>query len=193
MTEILARGPNFVYAKDFVLSTCGADVWNRVLARMPADAAAVWRENVLAIESHPFAMFKAIVPALAGETRESCQVENSAMYEHIADRSLNLLYKLFFSFTNPSFVLGNYPLLWKRFFTAGKVEVPLAEHEHATIVFELPEIFLDWLPSACFGYSKKAVEMAGGKNLRMEETDRRKLPSGEWRVTFDLRWSERAA
>ena len=33
----------------------------------------------------------------------------------------------------------------------------------------LSEIFLDWRPPACMGYSKKAVEMSGGRDLSMRE------------------------
>ena len=56
------------------------------------------------------------------------------------------------------------------FFNAGSVEVPLVEKGHAVLKFLPPEIFNDWLPPACLGYSKKAVEMAGGRNLTMQRS-----------------------
>ena len=110
------------------------------------------------------------------------------MDEYIADRSLNIVYKMFFKVTSPSFVIGNYPKLWRRFFTVGKVEVPLVEEGHAKVKFILPEIFLDWLPPACLGYSTKAVEMAGGKNLTMKQLSKFSLPNGEWEIVYELRW-----
>ena len=117
-------------------------------------------------------------------------IEIAKMYEYIADKSLNALYKMFFKMTNPAFVIKNYPKLWKRFFQSGEVEVPVAEKGYAKLRFILPEIFLDWLPPACLGYSKKAVEMAGGKNLVMKLENKSLLSDNTWEIVYDLRWQE---
>jgi hypothetical protein len=106
------------------------------------------------------------------------------------DRSLNAVYKIFFKLANPSFVIGNYPKLWSRFFTTGSVTVPTAEKGFAKLHFQLPEMFLDWLGPACLGYSNKAVSMSGGRNVLVEELSRKLMPGGHWEVDFEIRWSE---
>lgn len=54
----------------------------------------------------------------------------------------------------------------------------------------LPEIFLDWLPPASLGFSKKAIDVAGGKNLVMEMKNKSRDDNGMWEITCELRWKE---
>ena len=189
MAEVKARGPNFVYAKKFIIKEYGPGVWEKLLASIPADAAEIWTAP-LANLSYPFTAFKSMVTALSRETGGVKEAETARLYEFIADNSLNILYKAFFQFANPSYVLKNYPKLWDRFFEAGKVEVPVAEKGNAVIKFTLPEIFLDWLSPACLGYSKKAVEMAGGRNLTMLQKSKSQLPDNLWVIEYGLKWDE---
>lgn len=65
--------------------------------------------------------------------------------------------------------------------------MPVSEKGHAKVRFLLPEIFMDWLPPACLGYSTKAVEMAGGKNLVMKLEKKSLLPDKIWEIVYDLR------
>jgi hypothetical protein len=190
MQEIIARGPNFVYAKEFIQTEYGEEVWENVLERLPEKAAAIWNSALLTIGIYPFSAFKAMTLAVSHELGTPTEAEIAKMYEYIADRSLNVLYKMFFKVTTPAFVIGNYPMLWDRFFTAGRVEVPRAERGGANVKFIVPEIFLDWLPPACLGYSKKAVEMAGGKNLTLKQQSKSLLPDGVWEIVYELRWDE---
>ena len=76
------------------------------------------------------------------------------------------------------------------FFNSGTVEVQVAESGHAILKFLLPEIFNDWLPPACLGYSKKAVEMAGGRNLVMKKNSAGKTSDGQWETVYELQWTE---
>jgi len=114
--------------------------------------------------------------------------ETERMYEYIADRSLNSLYKMFFKLAKPEYVIGNYPKLWGRFFTCGNVFVPVAESGLAIVEFHLPDIFLDWLPPACFGYSKKAIEMAGGCNMQMDLIMKTRRHDELWNIQYELKW-----
>ncbi|MBS1235176.1 MAG: hypothetical protein H6R43_892 [Nitrospirae bacterium] len=209
MTEVKARGPNFVYTKKFIIKEYGPQVWEKLLASLPADAADIWLGPPLANMSYPFTAFKHMVNALSkeiGNVKETetarlyefiadsslsiLYTETARLYEFIADSSLSILYKAFFHFSNPSFVIKNYPKLWVRFFEAGKVEVPVAEKGHAIVKFTLPEIFLDWISPACLGYSKKAVEMAGGKNLTMQQKSKSRLQENLWEISYVLKWDE---
>ena len=190
MAEIKARGPNFVYTKKFVLQEYGAEVWEKLLASLPADAKEIWLGPPLANRSYPFVSFKQMVNALSKENGNMKEAETARLYEFIADSSLSILYKAFFHFSNPSFVIKNYPKLWDRFFEAGKVEVPVAEKGHAIVKFTLPEIFLDWISPACLGFSKKAVEMAGGKKMTMQQKSKSMLQDNLWEISYDLKWDE---
>jgi hypothetical protein len=76
------------------------------------------------------------------------------------------------------------------FFNSGTVDVQVAESGHAVLKFLLPEIFNDWLPPACLGYSKKAVEMAGGRNLVMKRISAGKASDDLWETVYDLSWKE---
>ena len=43
---------------------------------------------------------------------------------------------------------------------------------------------------ACLGYSKKAVEMAGGKNLIVQLVGKFQLEMGLWNIEYELNWQE---
>jgi len=189
MEEIMARGLNFVFAKKFIQKEYGNETFNRAFDSLPQEAKEIWQDAVI-IGSYPFPAFKAMTAVLSVELGTLKDREIAKMYEYIADRSLSVLYKMFFKMTNPSFVIKNYPKLWSRFFKSGEVEVPVAEKCYAKVRFILPEIFLDWLPPACLGYSKKAVEMAGGKNLVMKLERKSLLPDKSWEIIYVLKWEE---
>jgi hypothetical protein len=185
----MARGPNFVYAKEYIRKEYGESVWDAILANLTDRDVIEWVNATLITGLYPFSAFKAMTAALANELKSAEDAEIARMYEYIADHSLNNVYKMFFKVASPAYVISNFPQLWRRFFAAGKVEVS-AEKGHAMLKFTLPEIFLDWLPPACLGYSKKAVEMAGGSNLAMQEVGKFNLPNGEWEILYELSWHE---
>ena len=132
-SDQIARGVNFILARDYVHHTAGPDVWARALARLTPAHRAVWELPLLPIGTYDFVAFKALVAAAAAERGATSDADLAAMYAYIADRSLNTLYKVFFRLANPAFVVGNFPKLWDRFFTAGRVQVPKTEREHATL------------------------------------------------------------
>jgi hypothetical protein len=188
--EKFARGPNFVFAKEYVIKTHGERVWNGILGKLPGLIADQWRGPLLASNSYSFQAFKDFTSELTKSIGSYTQKETTNMYEYIADRSLNALYKMFFRFSSPSFVLKNYPKLWGRFFNTGEVNVLTSEPKHAVIAFQLPEIFLDWIDNACYGYSKKAIEMAGGCELTLKIVNKVNIGNGQWNITYDLKWVE---
>ncbi len=157
MTDEVAKGVNFVFAKEYIQKTHGEDVWTRALERLPASQRKIWTGILVPFGDYSFTAFKSMVHAVSAEAGEQDEAALAKMYEYIADRSLNVMYKAFFRLTRPSFVIRNYPKLWTRFFSKGSVTVPSAEAGRAALIFELPEIFLDWIGPACLGYSTKAV------------------------------------
>ncbi|MCP4201987.1 MAG: hypothetical protein GY769_08645 [bacterium] len=190
MQQVLARGPNFVYAEEFLRARHGEDRWRQILAALPPAAAEVWSDNLLVTGTYPFQAFKDMLATLEKVMEAIPEEETARMYEYIADRSLTTVHKFFFRFADPSFVIKRYPMLWQRFFLAGEVRVPNAEKGHAELEFELPEIFLDWLPPACAGYSKRAVELAGASDFRLSESSRRALGDGLHLMSYELSWKE---
>ena len=190
MEDVPARGPNFVYGKEFVREKHGLKVWEEVMDRLPAEAATVWSGPLLITGTYPFSAFKAMLAALTEVVGTQPDHETARMYSYIADRSLNSVYKFFFSLTQPSFVISRYPVLWQRFFKAGTVQVSQAGAGRARLDFTLPEIFLDWIRPACLGYSSKAVGLSGGSDLELEDLERSQLPGGDWRISYKLTWRQ---
>lgn len=189
-TEVMARGPNFIYAKEFIMKEYGEATWDELLNRLPEQAAKVWNGPLLVTSLYPFQAFKMMVTVLSELVSSIADQQTSNLYEYIADRSLNTVYRVFLRLANPAFVIKNYSSLWKRFFATGSVEVPIARQGYALLKFSLPEIFLDWLPPACYGYSKKAVEMAGGRGLKIKEGTKSRLTNDLWEIPYELFWDE---
>jgi hypothetical protein len=190
LQAINARGVNFIYAREFLKTTYGEAGWPKLLAQLSDPARVVWESMIMPISSHPFAYFKEMIDVTCGHFHAGRNEHIWQMYEFIADRSLNQLYKVFFRLSKPSFVIGNYPRLWEKFFTAGEVSVPSAGRGSAELNFVLPGIFLDWLPPACRGFSNKAITMAGGKNLAQQEVSQTKVAEDSYAIIFVLSWDE---
>jgi hypothetical protein len=190
MTDEVAKGVNFVFAKEYIIQEYGKDVWRRALTRLPENHATIWSGAPVPFGAYSFEAFKGMAHAVAEESGQRDDRELARMYEFIAGRSLHAVYKFFFKLANPSFVISNYPKLWSRFFTTGNVTVTTAEKGFAKLRFELPEMFLDWIGPACLGYSNKAVSMSGGRNVLVEELSRKLMSSGDWEVDFEIRWDE---
>ena len=185
---MLAKGPNFVFSRDYIQKQYGLPIWETMMAHLSIDAADVWQAAEIDQE-YPFVFFKEGVAALSQSVGLPGELEIAEMYMYIADRSLNTIYKAFFQLTSPTFVLKNFPRLWDRFFTVGEVEVAILGEKQAQLTFTLPEIFLDWLPAACLGYSRKAVEMAGGNHLVMQQVTKAQVTDGSWQVSYKLSWT----
>jgi hypothetical protein len=190
MKPVLAKGVNFLFARKYIENKYSSETWGRIMHSLSDDSKTVWTGVLLSGSEYPFAAFKDMISSLNKELKTAKDPEIAAIYEYIADQSLNKTYKIFFKFANPSFVIKNYPKLWNMFFNTGTVEVQVAESGHAILKFLLPEIFNDWLPPACLGYSKKAVEMAGGKNLVMKKNSAGKTTDDLWETVYELKWTE---
>jgi len=190
MANVMAKGVNFLFARKYIESKYGTETWGKVMQSLSTESKEIWGGVILASMEYPFVAFKEMMSALILELKMAKEQELAGIYEYIADQSLNAMYKIFFRLANPSHVIQNYPKLWSKFFNAGTVEVPVAEKGHAILKFLLPEIFNDWLPPACLGYSKKAIEMSGGRNLVMRKNSTVKVSNDLWETVYELRWSE---
>ncbi len=190
MNDIKARGPNFVYTREYIVKTKGQEYWDKMINGLDDEVKKVWKGSLMVIGVYPFTAFKALITHLSKEGGLSQDIELAKIYEYIADKSLNKLYQMFFRFSHPAFVLKNYPKLWSRFFTSGTVEAVTAEKEHAVIKFTLDKVFLDWLRPACLGFSKKAIEMGGGMNLVLKKISDNKIDENLHEIIFDLKWLE---
>jgi hypothetical protein len=190
MEKVMARGPNFIYARDYIKKTYGESVWDAALSKLSQDDAKVWSAMLVPEGTYPFVSFKAMTRVLSDHIGANSAIELSKMYEYIADCSLNGLFKFILQAVSPSFVISQYPMLWSKFFTTGDVSVPVARKGYAEVMFILPEVFLDWLPPACHGYSTKAVKLAGASNLEQREISSSRRLNGEWEIIYGLKWNE---
>jgi hypothetical protein len=184
---ILAKGPNFVFAREFIQQEYPSKIWVSLMNQLSEEDRRIWRSATLD-QAYPFTSFKAGVFALASLLDSLEIVETARMYEYIAERSLNTLYKALFHFTNPAYVIQNYPRLWEKFFTTGTVEANITEERRAVVTFKLPEIFIDWLPPACVGYSRKAIELAGGQHFTIRQLEKYELEDDCWLISYEMGW-----
>lgn len=187
-TKVLAKGVSFYFAKKYIEDKYGKETWQQIMQSLPAAERDVWNGALLIGSEYPFAAFKKMTVALAEVLKTEKEAEIAAIYEYIADQSLNKIYKIFFRLAQPSFVIKNYPSLWSRFFNAGTVEVPVIEKGRAVVRFLLPDVFDDWLPPACLGYSKKAVAMGGGSDLTIRRIRYEKKSNDLFESFYELNW-----
>ncbi|MCC6810159.1 MAG: hypothetical protein IT381_22200 [Deltaproteobacteria bacterium] len=188
-TEPMVRGVNIVYTRKYILERDGSAVWEALVDSLPSDAAKQhWREIATMIREYPFSSFKAMIDAIAKKKGVSDADGSAELYYYMADQTLNLIYKIFFKLGSVSFVLSKYPQLWRRFFSFGALDVMEIVERRALLRFTVPEVAVDWVHSACFGFSKRAITLAGGSNVTQKETSRERLPSGEWQVLVQLGW-----
>ncbi|TAK01247.1 MAG: hypothetical protein EPO39_14445 [Candidatus Manganitrophaceae bacterium] len=184
--QVMAKGTNFVYFQEYVIQKHGKAFWDQFMAKADVQEKKTWEAAYIG-GWYPFVDFKGAFfryAKMQGGGNEAL----SEAYEFIADRSLNTLYRLFFkAMSSPQFVLKNYPRLWSMFFNQGNVEVLEGEGTRCRFRFILPEVFLDWLPPACIGYTRKAVTLAGGKNVIVREESRAKESQMQV-VVYTVQW-----
>jgi hypothetical protein len=190
MKIVMAKGVNFLFARKYIENKYSTVNWDRIMQYLSNESKTVWSGVLPAGSEYPFAAFKEMMSSVNTDLKTAKDPEIAEIYEYIADQSLNKTYKILFKLANPSCLIKNYPKLCNMFFNTGTVEVQVAESGHAVLRFLLPEIFNDWLPPACLGYSKKAVEMAGGRNLVMKKNSSGKTSDDLWETIYDLRWME---
>ena len=188
--DVLATGINFTGVKKYIALNYGEETWAETVRTLSPGARAVWTNTHAAGTGYPFSAFKEMVATLHAALRTTSESEAAAVYEFILDESTGSMNRIFLRMTQPSQILRNYPLLWGKFFNTGSVEVPVATRGHGVVRFLLPEIFEDWLPAACLGFSRKAIEMGGGRELRMTRTAFQKKPGGLFESVYELRWIE---
>ncbi len=184
---VMAKGINFVYFKKYVLQAEGERFWNALLESAPETDQSVWRMPVLSAW-YPFEMFKCMFFRYAEAKGQNRDADLSRIYEYIARHSLSTIHRLLFKATaSPHFVLSNYPKLWGQFFKDGAVEVLENANQRCRFCFVLPEIFLDWLPPACTGYTRMAVTLAGGRDVQIRESARERR-GGLHFVSYEASW-----
>ena len=91
VTDEVAKGVNFVFAKEYIQKTHGEDVWTRALERLPASQRKIWTGILVPFGDYSFTAFKSMVHAVSAEAGEQDEAALAKMYEYIADRSLNVM------------------------------------------------------------------------------------------------------
>ena len=83
---VMARGPNFVYAKEYIRKEYGEHMWDAILANLSDRDVIEWVNATLVTGLYPFSAFKAMTSALAKELNRPEDTEIARMYEYIADQ-----------------------------------------------------------------------------------------------------------
>jgi hypothetical protein len=71
MTDEVAKGVNFVFAKEYILKQYGEEVWQRALAHLPKEQATLWSGALVPFGAYSFPAFKATTAASTRSTRSS--------------------------------------------------------------------------------------------------------------------------
>ncbi len=188
--DAMAKGINFISVKKYVEMNYGEEMWHQLIESLSTEVKTVWNLTHKTGSDYPFYAFKEMISVMKSSLRTTRESEMAAVYEFIADESMSSMSKLRLRMSTPSSVIKNYPALWSSFFNAGTVDVPVASKGQGVVRFVLPEIFDDWLQPACLGFSKKAVEMAGGKDLMIQRTAYEKRKDNLFESRYELRWKE---
>jgi len=186
----MVRGVNYIFTRQYILQHQGMDLWKKVLAMLPLEHRQEWEKPLLAISLYSFSAYMELIEKYCDMISVAQKQELISIYEYIAEQSLTTLYKHYMNRTDPSSMIGNFPKMWDRFFSAGKVEVYELTPTSVRLEFELPEVFLSWIFSACLGFSRKAVELGGGVGLVQQEKKRIRVKADIWKISYSLNWGK---
>ena len=104
-----------------------------------------------------------------------------------AQQAYRGLYKLFFKFGSPEFILKRCPMFWGQLMDSGKLDVTMSGPRQANLGLtgfdqQLPKVFMRSLA----GWSQGLMEVSGAKNVRVEILQ---WPSpSNFNTVFSLHW-----
>ena len=81
MEEIMARGPNFIYTREFIQQQYGEAMWDRLLEKLPDDVSEIWNRQILVTAIYPFSVFKTLIKELYPITEEALQMLANLTYD----------------------------------------------------------------------------------------------------------------
>ncbi len=87
-----------------------------------------------------------------------------------AEQGLTTIYKLFYRFGSPQFIISKASIIWGRYYTSGKLEVVSSDKTSAIvhlIDFDLPSIEIC---ERVMGWMEGSLALSGGKNISIKET-----------------------
>ena len=77
MSEEVAKGVNFVFAREYVAKEHGDFVWQKALARLEEDHAKVWTGALVPFSTYSFPAFKAMARAARIDDEEDLKKLNA--------------------------------------------------------------------------------------------------------------------
>jgi hypothetical protein len=168
--ERLVKGTHVIVARDYVDERMGAGVFRKLTQaggerwKLPLPSA--WYElDVL----HP-----AIIEVAKVEGRPVQDVAAEIAARN-ARTDLTGVYKLFLKMLSPQTVLGKLPTLWRLYVRFGECcPVSNVKGHYVAEGRGLLEEYLEWAAGCWRGFIKTAVEMSGGKQIKITITN---LPS----------------
>jgi hypothetical protein len=169
-TEV--KGTALVATVRFISERFGAAGLNRVAADLaPADGALLLA-GPLVSAWYPFPLLLQVMRS-AGKHFGAGQP--SSVYRQMgrssADYAVTGIYKIFFKFGSPQFIISKGSALFKTYYSSGEMRAPVCEKGHAIVEYAG---FADPAPELCVrieGWMERTLELSGGKDLRMKHDE----------------------
>jgi hypothetical protein len=75
MSEVLAKGVSFLYARTYIVAKYGQETWEKVVRSMPPESREIWAHSLLATNEYPFTAFKDMMSSLASAPKTAKDAE----------------------------------------------------------------------------------------------------------------------
>ncbi|MFW5875747.1 MAG: hypothetical protein ACOCXM_03325 [Myxococcota bacterium] len=114
-----AKGTILLHLRDFVTREAGADTWTQLVDGLPAEDRSLLGSMLLVGSWYPVGAWNRLLGAfLSGHYRDS-DAGMAEVARFIAERDLNMVFKLILKMGSPEFLLKRTGSIWARYFDAG--------------------------------------------------------------------------
>lgn len=165
LDEAKKKGLSIVAVRDFVNVRYGTDTWGRVLASLPGADGRTVRE-ALGVGWYSLGLYARLLRAVDTEIGQGDLRAIRPITRFEAERDVPTIHRLLLRLTNPAYVLEKMADLWPRYHTTGRLSFERQGRDR------LKAMITDWgvdvaLCTGFQGYSERALELAGARDVRM--------------------------
>ncbi|MDD3628110.1 MAG: hypothetical protein PHV06_12420 [bacterium] len=180
------KGSAIVSSMDYILEYYGEDGLAKVLDEMEPQEKEQLSQKIFPSMWYPLSLFVNInkVTDLVYGTGDMSIVRK--MGEFGAEHDLKTIYKIFYKFGSPEFIIKRASQVFSTYYDQGRLEARDSGSKFA--IFELvdfPEISEVYIQRVA-GWMSKTLELSGGKSPKI--TIARRNPSGKETVEFKITW-----
>jgi hypothetical protein len=163
--EVQVRGMSFRNALEGLRDLRGDEAALRVRAAVPRDVAEIMATGgFITTAWYPVAQYRAFLGAIT-DVMGGGPSSARELAKHNTHKDLRGIYRLLVFFLSPEDIIRKSPVLYGRYRRGGRLSIPEASANHATVLFEGCRGY----DAACWqellGGAEAALEAAGAKNV----------------------------